>query len=92
MEYDNSIQELRTKINILDETIVDLLKKRFDLVCQVREIKHVDKMPQHNLDRENMVIQYAERNCSGLQKEYIHNVYAALMKITREMADKFEAQ
>lgn len=90
--YDNELQEIRTRINLLDETIVDLLKKRFDLVCQAREIKHVDGLPQHNFDREKMVIKYAEENSSGLQKEYIHNVYEALMKVTRDMADKFENQ
>lgn len=86
--FDNSIQTLRTQINVLDEKIVDLLKTRLQLVFQVREIKHIDEIPQHSMEREHVVIENATHNCCGLEKEYLAETYQALLTATRKVADK----
>lgn len=86
--YDNDVQELRTQINIVDEAIVDLLKKRMDLVIQVREFKSIDQMPSHNMAREKQVIENVANSCTGLTKEFVARVYCHLLEITRELADK----
>lgn len=85
--YDNEIQNMRTQINIIDEKIVDLLKERLQLVCQVREIKKIEGLPFYCPTREEVVITNATEGTNGLEKEYLEAIYKTLLDVTRKVAD-----
>lgn len=86
--YDSGLQELRTQINLLDEKITELLKERLSLVLQAREIKMVDEIPAHSAEREQVILANVIEGTSGLEREYLTEVYQALLTTTRQVADK----
>lgn len=86
--YDNSLQELRTQINLLDEQIAALLKERLSLVLQAREIKMIDGIPAHSTEREQVIVANVIDASVGLEREYLADIYQALLTTTRQVADK----
>jgi len=86
--YDNEVQNLRTQINLLDGQIVSLLKDRLNLVHQTREIKQIDGIPMHSIDRESVVLKNVTHGADGLTKQYLQEVYQNLLEVTRRVADQ----
>lgn len=86
--YNNEVQNLRTEINILDDKIVGLLKERLQLVHEVREIKKIEGMPFHCPDREEVVLANISVGTEGLEREYLNEIYKALLQVTRNVADQ----
>ena len=86
--YDNAIQTLRTQINVLDEQIVNLLKGRLQLVFQAREIKRIDQIPKHSLEREQVVLDNATYGTTGLEQDYLKEIYQVILATTRKIADQ----
>lgn len=91
-KYDNEVQTLRTQINVLDDEIVKLLKERLELVFEAREIKQIDGLPLHCLERENVVLKNATYDTVGLEREYLQDIYTSLLEITRKIADQKQMQ
>lgn len=87
--YDNEIQNMRTEINILDDKIVNLLKKRLQLVYQIREFKKIDGIPFYCPNREDAVVAHVTQGTEGLEKEYLETIYRSLLTVTRKVADTF---
>lgn len=88
--FDNTVLELRTEINAIDDQICELLKKRLRLVFQTREVKQIDGLPKHSPERESAVIDHMIASSQGLEREYLEEVARALLVSTRKAADTFQ--
>ena len=52
----NEINELRTKIDLLDDKISDLISERVKTARKIVEIKGRNDMPKDDLSRENAIV------------------------------------
>ncbi len=50
------LEKIRKQIDIIDEKILSLLKNRFELVWQIRELKQAHKLPVEDKNREEEVL------------------------------------
>ncbi len=74
-----NLEELRRKIDELDEQIIDLLNKRAEVVIEVGKIKHVSKAPIYSPDRERFIFEKVVKVNRGPLPD------AALKAIWREL-------
>ncbi|MCX8027167.1 MAG: prephenate dehydratase [Thermodesulfovibrionales bacterium] len=59
------LKDLRDKIDIIDEKIVDLLSKRAEVVTEIAKIKKDSNLPFHNPEREREIIERVTNLCKG---------------------------
>lgn len=90
------IQDLRQKIQKIDQKLVELLVERFDLVEQIGQIKACISMPILDSQREelllvlvqktldsNQLLQAEGKDCQQIQKMVIQT-YQEILKISKE--------
>ncbi|MEK6906234.1 MAG: chorismate mutase [Nanoarchaeota archaeon] len=77
------LDELRRKINLLDDRLNETLKKRVELIKEVGRYKKKNKMPIRNLDREEEIIQKAIRNNipERLARKIYNTIFEEAVKI-----------
>ncbi len=73
MVENKELEELRRKINLLDDRLNETLKKRLDMVNEVGRLKKKNNMPIRNLDREEEIIQRAVK--SNLPERFARKIY-----------------
>ncbi len=86
MENKIDLNEIRNEINSVDENLVNLLEKRFDLVLKVGEYKAAQNLPVFDEAREKLVIE----KCKGQLKNkkysnYIETIYIQIMNTCKDI-------
>ncbi|MDP3990649.1 MAG: chorismate mutase [archaeon] len=72
----NSLTKFRDEIDLADEELILLLKKRIEITRKVREYKIKNNLPLEDLNREKEII---ERLSSyGVPKELIEKIYVQI--------------
>ncbi|MGD9567646.1 MAG: chorismate mutase [Sedimentibacter sp.] len=76
----------RNEINIIDEEIIHLLEKRFNIVVEIGKYKKENNLPVYDAEREKTVVS----NCINYltNKNYskaIEDIYKLIMDSSKEM-------
>lgn len=80
------LDELRLKIDTLDEQLLQLLNERAKVALQIGELKKSQKLPLYHPKRENSVIENVLSSNKGpLSSEHIQLVFTDIIKICKEI-------
>ncbi len=60
-----NLSDLRRRIDEIDKKLVELLNERSRCALEIGKLKQAQKIPLYQPDRENAVLENAERNNSG---------------------------
>lgn len=75
-----SVEELRKKIDQIDERIVASLNERAELVLKIRDLKRGAGMPLHDPEREGEIMEkILEANKGPLSEEAIKHIYEHIL-------------
>ena len=79
-EYKSALQELRAKIDIADENIIQQFAKRMTIADQIGKVKLENNVQILQNDRWNAIKNkmISEGNDLGLSKEFVERVYSAI--------------
>ncbi|TLQ20223.1 chorismate mutase [Lentilactobacillus parafarraginis] len=81
----DELESARQSINQLDESIVDLLTKRFEQAADIGKIKKQRGLPVFDASREETVLQRVTSYHPNQEtKQYIWNIYRSIMENTRD--------
>ncbi len=82
-----SLEELRKKIEEIDEQIIGLIKKRVDLAFIVAQEKKKSNMSILDISRENEVMAHVRKLSVdyGLLVDYIEDIFLLIMSMTRNV-------
>ncbi|OOF68227.1 bifunctional chorismate mutase/prephenate dehydrogenase [Rodentibacter caecimuris] len=77
-----SLAELRTEIDQVDKQLLQLIKKRLELVSQVGEVKHQQGLPIYVPEREAEMLQGRRQDAKqlGVSPDLIENILRRLMR------------
>jgi len=75
---DNELNEVRKKIDDVDQKILDLVEERFELVNDVARIKKSKGLPIRDLKREEDVIK-GKYGLTELPEEFVAKLYRLLI-------------
>ncbi|MBO4554881.1 MAG: chorismate mutase [Clostridia bacterium] len=78
------LEELRKRIDGVDEQICALLKERFDLVKEVGEAKKNLGVNVENKDREQEIIEAVRNRLPEELKDYAEEIYRTIFKVSKE--------
>lgn len=73
------MEEYRKEINSIDEELVKLLERRFNVVLKIGKYKKEHGLPVYDEKREKMVIENCVRRLEN--KSYSHNIEDVYKKI-----------
>jgi chorismate mutase len=81
----SSIEEVRRKINEIDEKIIYLLKERVDVAAQIGKYKLRQGLPIYDPKREEVVLNNAAERARkyGLSPEHVKEVQRTIIKLCR---------
>lgn len=76
------LKPFRQRINEIDEQIIDLLRRRYDVIEEVAEIKTRENIPAVIPERVDEVRENAARHAAqkGLDENFIRKLYAQLIE------------
>jgi monofunctional chorismate mutase len=80
-----TMEQYRKEINSIDEELVKLLERRFNVVLKIGQYKKENNLPIYDEKREKMVIE----NCVSIldNKNYSHNIEDVYNKIMETCKD-----
>lgn len=80
------LNELRSKIDQLDEQLLQLLNKRAALAKQIGSVKKMQELAVHHPDRESRVIQnLVNQNQGPLSTEQVVLIFTQIIKSCRDI-------
>ena len=85
MSSKNKIEELREKINSLDDRIIKLLEERFSISKEIGKIKFNSKRNILDKNREREIINRLDINSKIISKESVDMIYQNIFKVSREI-------
>jgi monofunctional chorismate mutase len=82
---DQTLLELRKQIDFIDQSIIELLDKRIEVVQQIGKVKRELNLPVINKNRENQVLEQAVLSAKHFKlKEYAKKIYRNIIMMCRE--------
>ena len=85
MSSKNKIEELREKINSLDDRIIKLLEERFSISKEIGKIKFNSERTILDKNREREIINRLDINSKIISKESVDMIYQNIFKVSREI-------
>ena len=85
MSSKNKIEELREKINSLDDRIIKLLEERFSISKEIGKIKFNSESTILDKRRESEIINRLDMNTKIISKESVDMIYQNIFKVSREI-------
>ena len=82
------LSPFRAQIDTLDDQIVDLLIKRFNVVRQVAVIKHQHKIPSVLEDRLKQVIDRVAERAGEANEDMVVEIYALILAVACDLEDE----
>lgn len=80
-----TLPELRLQIEEIDEKLVNLLKRRIQVVHQIGKVKAAKELPVRDFKREDKVIQHVlSIPHAPMKSEALKELFECIMKICRE--------
>jgi chorismate mutase len=81
-----SIEQLRERIDRIDDRIVELLNERATLALEIRSIKPIASMALYDPRREEEIFaRLAGVNAGPLYADNIREIYAAILHVMKEL-------
>lgn len=85
----SKLEKLRDRIDVIDDKIVDLLVKRYELACEIGKTKQEDGAPVKDSDREERVMKRIRRRTrKPLSKQAAEKIYKVVLRESRGMQVK----
>jgi chorismate mutase-like protein len=83
------LKPYRVRINVIDEQILQLLRRRYDVIEDVAVIKARENIPAHIQERVDEVRENAARLAAekGLDEDFIRKIYAQLIDHSCELEE-----
>ena len=80
-----SLDEMRSKIEEIDERIVELIAERTDIAILIAEIKEKEGLPITDEDQEKKVMQRVSKNSElfGVDKEGVERIFQMLIELNK---------
>jgi monofunctional chorismate mutase len=75
----DSLKEKRILIDTIDTNIIDLLKRRFQVVSEIKTIKEKINIPVLDSGRENKILDGICLKCGNENSEHIVEIYKTIM-------------
>ena len=82
------INELRGKIDNLDNQIIELLDERFDVAKAIGEEKKKNNIQVLDSKREQVILDKVDSKASKEHAEYIKQIYIKIMEESKECQNK----
>ena len=79
------MQQIRKRIDIIDEKIIQLLARRIKLVLKVGKFKKKEGLPIRDKKREEEILKKLEKQAKklGINPEFISKLYQEMFKESR---------
>lgn len=74
------MDKLRKQIDIIDNQISKLLKKRLAVILKIKDFKKKNKLKKKDSKRENEILARITKNAKSKEKKYIKNIYRQIFK------------
>lgn len=88
-----SLEEIRKKIDLIDEQIVELLNRRAELALKTGNIKKSLGEPVRDLERENQVIEHVSSvNRGVLSSHAIKKIFKIIISVCAELQEKYDSK
>ena len=86
----NSLENLRLKIDKIDDEIINLLTRRFKTVFKIGEYKKECGKAIFQASREEFIIKKVKQVAtkSGVDPEILKNIYETILKESRKFQEK----
>ena len=86
LEADAELKELRNKIDIINEQILDLLNERAQVVLEIKELKNCNSMNIYDPDREKEIEnRLAQLNTGPLSDEAVIKIFREIISASRDL-------
>jgi 4-amino-4-deoxychorismate mutase len=87
------LKPYRVRIDNLDDQIVQLLRRRYDVIEEVAAIKHRENLPAHIPERIEEVRERAAALAAKLQldEEFVRKLYAQIIDHSCQLEDELMA-
>lgn len=82
-----NLEDLRVEIDKIDDEIIKLLQKRFDIIMDVKTYKHKYNLKIENKNREQIIINKI-KNQNLSQEDRIILIYHQLIKLAKEFQNE----
>ncbi len=80
----HNIEELRLKIDEIDQQIIELLEQRYRVVTKIGELKKQDKLTIDDLKREQIIMDKITKQTTSFEQE-IMKVYQEIIKNAKDI-------
>ena len=84
MDKQINLSKLRSEINEIDEKLLGLLKKRFEISCEAGKYKLANRLAIEDKKREEGIIKF-RINSSGLNKNFIMGLFEVIFKESKRI-------
>lgn len=74
------MDKYRKKLDIIDDKIAILLKKRFAIILKIAAFKKKNKLKKKDTKRENEILKRITKNAKSKEKMYLKNIYKQVFK------------
>ncbi len=81
------LEELREKINLVDNEILESLEERMELAKEVAELKKENNMPIKDLKREEEIISQ-RKLCTSLEGAFTESIMKVIIKESKKIQNK----
>ncbi len=89
MSDEKLLRELRNKVDVLDEKIVELLAERMNLIKEIAHVKARLKFSVRDMQREAEIMSHVERIAreKGIDWSFIQDIFLKIVKKGREVEE-----
>lgn len=77
-DHQRRLSELRQAVDRIDDDLIALLSKRFELAESIADLKHVASMPIYSPEREARIL-------NRLPSEFHRQVFAVILDVSRAL-------
>ncbi len=81
---DNELNKLRKEINLVDESLLNILEKRFEIIDRVALFKSKQNLPIENRQRESEIIETLERKNTKLDPNLIKDILKIIFNYSKD--------
>ncbi len=84
-----NLEELRNKIDKIDDQLLNLIQERFEIVDEVRKYKEENNLPIKDKNREKQILSRLAENYNGiLSKEEITDIFKKIIGVSTHVQER----
>ncbi len=86
------INELRKKINAIDDVLSDAFKKRMEVALEIARYKQENGLPVYDPRREQAVLERLTADCDDVMAAFMRDLYGKLFALSRDYQHRYMAK